>query len=322
MTHVSTSATARAGSCCDATSNATILSDGRRARRSIGRRPSSGRPLPKGRYTARSIGGDRAGNRGRCAPLRIWVSGDASSGRSGARRHPGGGARLASATLHRRRVRRLPAVRRPSCRAPGSPRASAIARPTACRARRRPTVPRRTHILAVAEATGVRGGRQAGVGSPVPRRRRARRTPESWPSRAGVTALGCRASRRRRAPRPRGSRRCFGGAGASIEDYDDTAATVPAGVRWSFATRGHGRGRRRLLHRRRAPPRRRRLTPVRASRGPARSARPRCGWSRRSCRSRRTGGCAPCLPRGAPARRSSRPATRRGRTSAAPARGR
>lgn len=35
-----------------------------------------GRPLPKGRYVARVTGGDQVGNRGRSAPLRIWVSGD------------------------------------------------------------------------------------------------------------------------------------------------------------------------------------------------------------------------------------------------------
>ena len=44
--------------------------------------------------------------------------------------------------------------------------------------------------------------------------------------------------------------------------------------------------------------------------------------SRRSCRWRRTGGCAPCPPRGARVRRSPPPVTRRGRTSAARSRDR
>ena len=35
-----------------------------------------GRPLPRGRYTAVVVGGDAAGNTGRSAPLRIWVSAD------------------------------------------------------------------------------------------------------------------------------------------------------------------------------------------------------------------------------------------------------
>jgi hypothetical protein len=36
----------------------------------------AGKPLPRGRYVARVVGGDQVGNRGRSAPLRIWVSGD------------------------------------------------------------------------------------------------------------------------------------------------------------------------------------------------------------------------------------------------------
>ena len=36
----------------------------------------AGKPLRKGRYTAVVTGRDKAGNRGRSAPLRIWVSAD------------------------------------------------------------------------------------------------------------------------------------------------------------------------------------------------------------------------------------------------------
>ena len=192
-----------------------------------------GKPLPKGRYTAVAHGRDLAGNRGRSAPLRIWVSDDELEWQE-----------------RTETVTPVGSVSTEPCAGSGcgdvQPCGTVVPstrfadglsyRSAECTGELRYSLATRTHVLPVPESTGVRGIAEAKVAF------------TGAPTAAGESDVGdlilyastasnalVRASTGGETPWVANP---YGGAGRVVLDEDGDDLVIPPEVRWTFTTRG------------------------------------------------------------------------------------
>ena len=192
-----------------------------------------GEPLPKGRYTAVARGSDLAGNTGRSAPLRIWVSDDELEWqeRTETVTPVGSGATEPCAGNGCGDFQPCGTV------VPSTRFADGLSyRSAECTGEFRYSLATRTHFLPVPESTGVRGIAEAKVAS------------TGAPTAAGESDVGdlilyasaasnalVRASTGGETPWVANP---YGGAGRVVMDEDGDDLVIPPEVMWTFTTRG------------------------------------------------------------------------------------
>lgn len=192
-----------------------------------------GKPLPQGRYTAVATGRDLAGNRGRSAPLRIWVSDDELEWQERTETvtpvgsvpiEPCGGSGCGDFQPCGTVV-------------PSAQFADGLSyRSAECTGDLPYSLATRTHVLPVPESTGVRGIAEAKVaftGAPT----------VAGESDVGDLGLYASAAPKAVVTASTGGEtpwvaNPYGGAGRVILDEDGDVLVIPPEVRWTFTTRG------------------------------------------------------------------------------------
>ncbi|MBL0746876.1 FlgD immunoglobulin-like domain containing protein [Nocardioides baculatus] len=192
-----------------------------------------GKPLPKGRYTAVASGRDLAGNTGRSEPLRIWVSDDELEWQERTETVTPVETSYSEPCLGSGCGDYLPC----GSVAPSSLFAEGLSyRSVDCTGEFRYPLATRSHRLLVPGATGVRGVAEARVGftgAPT----------TAGEGDVGELALGATGAQSVSVVSSTGAETPWvtnpsGGAGRTYYDEDDNEVVVPAGVGWSFTTRG------------------------------------------------------------------------------------